>query len=82
MKSSTSCSTQRTARLPTRIGFGNRDSAVYALMAGHSAAPARRQAGTIGNTSRRPLVPSRAAQPIFDHAGAAIHVERYRVVIC
>ena len=25
MKSSTSCSTHRTARLPTRIGFGNRE---------------------------------------------------------
>ena len=30
MKSSTSCSTQRTARLPMRIGFGKRDSAIRA----------------------------------------------------
>ena len=30
MKSSTSCSTQRTARVPTRVGFGNRDSAIRA----------------------------------------------------
>ena len=30
MKSSTSCSTQRTARLPMRIGFGKRDSAIMA----------------------------------------------------
>ena len=30
MKSSTSCSTHRTARLPMRIGFGKRDSAISA----------------------------------------------------
>ena len=30
MKSNTSCSTRRTARLPMRMGFGNRDSAISA----------------------------------------------------
>ena len=30
MKSSTSCSTQRTARLPIQMGFGNLDSAISA----------------------------------------------------
>lgn len=30
MQSSTSCSTQRTARVPMRIGLGNRDSAISA----------------------------------------------------